>query len=138
MKAFKKLLMLFVALFMVAGCDTPEGNDSSSSNVSGNINTESPSSVEDSSDTSSEEDSSSSDEIIVDDEYNVLPNWEDEHYDISYGQDFLDVTGSHTNVIFVLYPSAADSTLALISSPIDNVLVLSAIVLLCNTTLVID
>lgn len=92
MKAFKKLLMLFVALFMVAGCDTPEGNDSSSSNVSGNINTESPSSVEDSSDTSSEEDSSSSDEIIVDDEYNVLPNWEDEHYDISYGQDFLDVT----------------------------------------------
>ena len=83
MKALKKLLMLFVALFMIAGCDTPEQNDSSSGDISGNITTESPSSVEDSSDTSSEEDSSSSDDVIVDDEYNVLPNWPDEHYDIS-------------------------------------------------------
>ncbi len=68
MKAFKKLLMLFVALFMIAGCDTPEQNDSSSGDISGNITTESPSSVEDSSDTSSAEDSSSSDEL--DDEIN--------------------------------------------------------------------
>ena len=36
MKALKKLLMLFVALFMIAGCDTPEQNDSSSGDISGN------------------------------------------------------------------------------------------------------
>lgn len=94
MKTLNKLFMLFASLFMVAGCDTPN-NDYSST---GSITTDSSSSdvnVDDSSDTSSDSqnnDSSSTGNEIVDDEYNVLPNWPDEHYDISYGQDFLDVT----------------------------------------------
>ena len=94
MKTLNKLFMLFASLFMVAGCDTPN-NDYSST---GSITTDSSSSdvnVDDSSDTSSDSqnnDSSSTGNEIVDDEYNVLPNWPDENYDISYGQDFLDVT----------------------------------------------
>lgn len=93
MKKSKLLLLLGVALTFTA-CDAKTNNSTSDSN-SNNSNSDSISDNSgDVSDSSSEvivSDSSSLSEL-VEDEYNILPNWEEIQVDISVGEDLLDLS----------------------------------------------
>lgn len=101
---FSNLLMLLGLAVAVVGCGngTPSSTSSesldsspSSSEVVDSSSIEESSSLDVSSPSSdssmSSDSSSSSSSVIPDDEYNVLPNWEETTFDISIGGDMLDI-----------------------------------------------